>query len=188
MKAGSYGEATKWRDEHLALAKLLQATDLEEGFKWGKPCYAVEGKNIGIVQRMNGFLTFMFFNGALLKDDKGLLHAPGPNSRCGGRLHFTSVKEVKAAQPALRALIEQAIALNRAGAKVGPPPKLVLVEELQSRLNGPNPKKPHSKASPEADRGSIVRTFQAPKQPRTRERRIDKVVPKILEGKGFRER
>jgi len=111
---------------------------LAEDIKWGKPCYSHDGKNIAIMQEMKNSLALMFFKGALLDDPAGVLHAQGPNSRSARRLEFTSVADVKRMGGALKSLLAEAITVEESGANVGPAPELVLVEELQNRLDRNN--------------------------------------------------
>ena len=63
----------KWPDEMTELRSILLNSGLSEELKWGKPCYSHDGKNIVIIQEMKAFLALMFFKGALLTDDAGVL-------------------------------------------------------------------------------------------------------------------
>ena len=126
----------QWPAEITELRAVLLGCGLDEELKWGKPCYVHEGSNIAIVQEMKGFLALMFFKGALLSDAAGVLEDQGPNSRSARRMRFTSVDDVKRLADAVRACVQEAIDAEDAGLEVGPPPELVLAEELQERLDG----------------------------------------------------
>ena len=67
------GRSSQWPDELAAMRRVLLGCGLDEELKWGKPCYAHEGRNIVILQEMKDFLSAMFFKGALLEDAEGLL-------------------------------------------------------------------------------------------------------------------
>lgn len=170
------------------LRPILLSCGLTEEIKWGKPCYSHEGTNIVILQEMNGFLALMFFKGALLDDPGGVLEDQGPNSRSARRLRFTSVEDVARLADTVRAYVEEAIDVEQAGLKVGPAPELVFVEELQNRLD----RDPAFKAAFESLTPGRQREynlyFSAAKQAETRTARVDKYTPKILDGKGFRDR
>ncbi len=87
--------AELWRQEADELRGILLECGLVEEQKWGKPCYTDNGKNICIIQRFKDFLALLFFKGGLLKDPAGMLERPGPNSRVGYRMRFTSAQDVR---------------------------------------------------------------------------------------------
>lgn len=180
--------AEHWPAEIAALRPTLLASGLTEATKWGKPCYSLDDANIAIVQEMKNFLALMFFKGALLSDPAGVLRSQGPNSRSARRIEFTSVDDVERLAGVVAEYLEEAIAVEEAGLEVEPAPELVLVDELQHRLD----ENPELKAAFEALTPGRQREYHlqisSAKQSATRERRIDKFVPKILAGKGFRDR
>lgn len=178
----------RWPVEMRALRSILLDCHLDEELKWGKPCYGHDGKNIVIVQEMKGFLALMFFKGALLEDPLGILHEQGPNSRSAKRLEFTSVADVAAHTDAIRAYIEAAIDLERAGLEVGPAAEPEMVEELRRRLDDdPEFRAAFTSLTPGRQREYHLH-FSDAKQASTRERRIDKYEARILAGKGLRDR
>ena len=88
----------------------------------------------------------------------------------------------------MRAYVGEAIHVEKAGLVVGPPPELVLVGELQSRLD----QDPTFKAAFEALTPGRQREynlyFSDAKRVETRQARVEKYAAKILDGKGFRDR
>ena len=178
----------KWPEEMSALRPVLLGCGLGEEIKWGKPCYSHEGSNIVILQEMKEFLALMFFKGALLNDSEGVLEQQGSNSRSARRIRFTSVEDVARLADTVKAYIDEAIEVEEAGLEVGPVPELLLVEELQNRLD----QDPAFKAAFEALTPGRQREynlyFSGAKQAKTREARVEKYAQNILEGKGFRER
>ncbi|MCY3619712.1 MAG: YdeI/OmpD-associated family protein [Acidimicrobiaceae bacterium] len=167
---------------------VLLRTGLTEEFKWRSPCYSHGGKNIVIVQDMRNCLALMFFKGALLADPDGVFVDHGPNSRSARRIEFTSVDDVTRLADTVRAYIDDAVSVEELGLKVGPHPALVLVEELQNRLEqDPALKAAFEALTPGRQREYNVHVSGA-KQAKTREARIDRYAPKILAGKGLRDR
>lgn len=180
--------AKKWRQEGMQLRAILLDCGLREERKWAKPCYTADGKNIAIIQRMNDYLALMFFKGALLADPQGVLRAQGENSRWARRMEFASMNAVASGEPTLRAYVQEAIEVERAGLTLPEPPGLVLVDELRSRLAADTAlNAAFTSLTPGRQRGYNL-FFSAPKQSATRQNRIDKYVPKILAGKGFHDR
>ena len=177
-----------WPDEMAALRTILLAAGLDEAIKWGKPCYGHDGDNIAIMQEMKGFLALMFFKGALLDDPDGALESQGPNSRSARRICFTSVEDVVRRADTVSALVVQAIDVEAAGLEVGPAPEPVLVDELRRRLDDDPALKEAFEALTPGRRREYHLHVSSAKQAATRESRVEKCVPKILSGKGFRDR
>ena len=188
-RVDAYIRASKrWPDEITALRPVLLGTGLTEELKWRSPCYSHDGKNIVIVQEMNDHLALMFFKGALLADPDGVLVDQGPNSRSARRIEFTSVEDVTRLAGTVVAYIDEAVKVEELGLKVGPPPELVLVEELQNRLDADPALKAAFETLTPGRRREYNLHISGAKQAKTREARIDKHAPKILEGKGLRDR
>lgn len=183
-----FAEMKSWRDEAAALRKILRRCELEEQIKWRKPCYSHDGDNIAIIQPFKGFLALMFFKGALLEDPDGLLEEQGKNTRSAKRVCFRSVDDVTANQSALVRFVKEAIENERAGLEVPKDDGLALVDELQARLEAdPKLKAAFESLTPGRQREYNLHVGGAKRKP-TRERRIDKCTPKILAGKGLRDR
>ena len=178
----------KWPEEMTDLRPILLSCGLTEEIKWGKPCYSHEGRNIVILQEMKEFLALMFFKGSLLNDPEGVLEEQGPNSRSARRIPFTSVEDVARLADTVKEYIDEAIDVEEAGKKVGPPPELLLVAELQSRLDqDPALKAAFESLTPGRQREYNL-YFSGARQAKTRAARVEKYAWKILDGKGFRDR
>lgn len=177
-----------WPAEMAALRPLLLERGLGEQVKWRKPCYDLDGANLAIMQEMKGFLALMFFKGALIDDPDDLLRPQGENSRSAMRLEFTSVAEIETAADAIGALLDRAIAVEEAGLELPPAPELELVAELQDRLDADQAlRAAFDRLTPGRQREYHLQISSA-KKAETRVARVDKFVPKILAGKGFRDR
>ena len=178
----------RWSEELNEIRPLLRECGLSEEIKWGKPCYTHDGSNIVILQEMKDFLALMFFKGALLDDPHGVLEDQGPNTRSARRIRFTSVDDVRRLADTVRAYVDQAIEVEEAGLEIEPAPELELVPELQRRLDAdPRLKAAFEALTPGRQREYHLQISSA-KQASTREARVDKFTPRILAGKGFRDR
>ena len=177
----------KWPEEMTDLRPTLLGCGLTEEIKWGKPCYSHRGKNIVILQEMNEFLSLMFFKGALLNDPDGVLEDQGPNSRSARRIRFASVRDVERLTDTVKAYIDEAIDIEEGGLAIAPAPELVLVEELQKRIDqDPALKSAFESLTPGRQREYNL-YFSDAKQAKTREARVEKYAQKILDGKGYRD-
>jgi uncharacterized protein YdeI (YjbR/CyaY-like superfamily) len=180
--------ATLWPDEMAALRPLLLSAGLREQIKWRKPCYADGDANIVILQEMKPYLSVMFFKGALLEDPAGLLRDQGPNSRSAKRLELTSVAQIEELAPIIADYVAEAIDVERSGQQLPPPPELELVAELQDRLDADAQLAAAFAALTPGRQREYHLHISGAKQSSTRSSRVDACIPKILAGKGMRDR
>jgi len=179
----------RWQEVLVALRALARAAGLREEVKWGSPCYSLDGKNVLMVAAYNEFACISFFKGTLLVDDADLLESPGPNSQAVRLVKFTSLAAFAAQRAAVVALVEQAMALARTGAKVvfAPAPEPV-PEELQAVLDAdPELADAFAALTPGRQRSHILHVSGA-KQVASRQGRAEKCAEKIRAGKGFLDR
>jgi uncharacterized protein YdeI (YjbR/CyaY-like superfamily) len=177
----------KWPKEMQRLRSIAIDCGLVEEVKWGVPCYTFEKSNVAIVAAFKEYCSISFFKGALLEDPKQALVKPGENSQAARLVKFTTLKQVVALEPVLKELIKQAIEVERKGLKVDFKAKteLEIPDELQTKFDQlPALKSAFHSLTPGRQRGYILH-FTSAKQSKTRESRIEKCIPAILEGRGF---
>lgn len=176
-----------WPEELKLLRAIVLDCGLTEELKWKVPCYTIDGHNVAIVSALNAHACISFFKGCLLADPQQLLEKPGENCQAARVVRFTSAKDVHKATAALKQLIQQAIEVERSGLKVDFKAKneLVLPDELLKKLEErPALRTAWEKLTPGRQRGYVL-FFSAAKQSKTREARIEKYSPSILEGRGM---
>ncbi|MDX2055655.1 MAG: YdeI/OmpD-associated family protein [Polyangiaceae bacterium] len=180
--------AKAWRGEIEKLRSLLMECGLEEELKWGKPCYAIGGKNVAIIQPFKEHCSLMFFKGALLKDTHGLLRSQGENTQSALRLEFRSEAEIVKAT--VKSYVKQAIAAEKAGLAVEFKAKeeLTLPAELTDILKKNGKLAKAFNALTPGRKRAYVMHFTGAKQSQTRTARIEKCIPKILAGLGMNDR
>ena len=183
--------AEPWRDEIAELRRIVLECGLAEEVKWGAPCFTADGGNVVIIGVLNDYCCLSFFKGVLLKDPEGILRAPGENSRSGRLIPFTAVDQILAQEATLKAYVDEAAGLERAGATVDfakDREDLPVPAELQARLDDdPAFRAAFEALTPGRRRGWILH-FSGAKQSATRASRIDKATPRILAGKGMHDR
>jgi uncharacterized protein YdeI (YjbR/CyaY-like superfamily) len=173
--------------ETAELQRIAQSCGLLEKIKWGKPCFTFEDKNIVLIQRFNNYIALLFFKGALLKDSEKLLSRVGEHMQAPRQLRFSSLADITRLSSAIKAYLQQAIDLEKSGAKVEfkRATELRLPGELQTRLDtDPALNKAFAALTPGRQKGYIYR-IAAAKQSATRASRVDKYAPQILAGKGL---
>lgn len=180
----------RWKPVLMALRELVLASGLKEEVKWGSPCYTLAGKNVVMVSAFKEHCALLFFKGAALVDETGVLESPGPSSRFARCVKFASLEQVKARLGVTRALVDQAIVLERSGKKIVPDKSASesVPPELARRLaTDPTLARAFAALTPGRRRSHILHVAGA-KQSDTRERRIDRCTPNILAGRGMNER
>jgi uncharacterized protein YdeI (YjbR/CyaY-like superfamily) len=180
------GSAQKWRQEFEKLRLIVLDCQLTEEFKWRQPCYTLEKHNIVIIGGFKEYCALMFFKGALLKDADGILVTPG-QTQAGRQIRFTDVREIVEMEPVLRAYIQEAIEVEKAGLKVDKKKTsdFTIPNEFQTKLDEiPAVKATFSALTPGRQRAYIFH-FSAPKQSKTRAGRVEKCIPRILNGQGL---
>ncbi len=180
-------KVNQWRAELKLLRKLVLACGLTEEVKWSVPCYTIDSKNVLIISAFKENCAINFFKGALLSDKHGLLEKPGENSQSARFVRMRSVAEVRQLEPQLKEIVLEAIEVERSGQKVDFKAKheLVIPEELDRKFAElPALRTAFEALTPGRQRGYIL-YFTGAKQSKTRESRIDKCVPQILEGRGM---
>ena len=185
----AYLEATdRWPEEIRILRPLLLGCGLTEEIRWGKPCYRHDDANIVLIQEFSDHLALMFFKGVLLEDPEGVLREQGPNSHAAKRIAFTSTDEVAAIAHVVTAYVHEAIAHEDAGTELPPRPDEELAPELVDRLAADGElAEAFENLTPGRRREYNLHVADA-KQSSTRARRVDKIVPRILSGRGLRDR
>jgi uncharacterized protein YdeI (YjbR/CyaY-like superfamily) len=115
--------------------------------------------------------------------------APGENSQSMRMARFTSVEEINALTPVLKKFILQAMENERAGLKVEfkQAGEQDVPVEFQKKLDGDAALKKAFEALTPGRQRAYLLYFSALKQSNTREARIEKLMPRILAGKGFQD-
>jgi uncharacterized protein YdeI (YjbR/CyaY-like superfamily) len=182
-----FDKATQWQEAIKKLRTIALDCGLTEELKWGCPCYLFEKKNIVLMHVFKEYCAFLFFKGALLKDTDGILIQQTKNVQVARQIRFTTVREVVKLAPTVKAYIYQAIEVEKAGvkAKLKKAAEFDIAEEFQKKLDKVRGLKTAFHAlTPGRQRGYLL-YFSAPKQSKTREARVEKCIPAILNGKGL---
>lgn len=183
---------TAWQAEIEALRAIVlepksKTPALKEELKWGCPCYTHKDRNIVLIHVFKNYCALLFFKGALLKDEAGVLIQQTANVQAARQLRFVSLQDVLKRKRMIQTWIQEAIQLEEAGTKV-PLKKTAqfeMVEEFRIQLDkSKSLKKAFESLTPGRQRAYLLH-FSGAKQATTREARVQKFIPKILEGKGI---
>ena len=178
-----------WTAALIELRRIVLAAGFTEERKWGMPTYTWNGKNVIILAAFKENCVISFLKGALLTDPKNLLVMPGENSQSTRFIRFTDVKQVLKLESAIKAFIKEVKLIEESGKKVitKKAHEMDLPDELMAAFKKmPSFKKAFYALTPGRQRGYILH-FAGAKQAATRESRIEKCIPRILEGKGMQD-
>ncbi|MEP6828371.1 MAG: DUF1801 domain-containing protein [Aestuariivirga sp.] len=180
-------KAKTWRDEFEALRAIALSTGLTEELKWGQACYTLDGANVFLIHGFKTYCALLFMKGTLLKDDGGLLVQQTENVQSARQIRFSDLGEIKQLEPRLKAIIKEAIAVEKSGAKVTfkTAADFKVPEEFQAKLDkSAKLKKAFTALTPGRQKGYLL-FFAAAKQAATRTARVEKSISNILTGKGL---
>lgn len=182
-----FNKSEKWQKELKQLRTIALDCGLTEELKWGCPCYTHQNSNIVLIHEFKEYCAFLFFKGVLLNDTNGILIQQTENVQSARQIRFTNVREIVEMQAILKTYIYEAIAVEEAGLKVTlkKTAEFSVPEEFQKKLDKmPALKKAFEALTPGRQRAYLFH-FSQPKQAKTREARVEKYVPQILNGKGL---
>ncbi|MGN2621031.1 YdeI/OmpD-associated family protein [Bacillus stercoris] len=182
-------KAKKWKEEFEKLRAIILDCELTEDFKWMHPCYTYNNKNVVLIHGFKEYCALLFHKGALLQDAHGILIRQTENVQAARQIRFTSVQEINEMKTILKAYIQEAIEVEKAGLKVevNNNIELSIPEELKNKFDEiPELKTAFEALTPGRQRAYTLYFSQA-KQSKTRESRVEKYVQKILDGKGLKD-
>jgi uncharacterized protein YdeI (YjbR/CyaY-like superfamily) len=182
-----FSNSEKWQKEMKKLRTIALGCGLIEELKWGCPSYTLEKSNIVLIHEFKEYCAYLFFKGALMKDPKGLLIQQTKNVQAARQIRFTGVQEIAKLETVLKAYIKEAIAVEKAGLKVEfkTAAQFDMPDEFQSRLESmPALRRAFEALTPGRQKGYLLH-FSSAKQSKTREARVEKCIPLILDGMGL---
>lgn len=182
-----FTKAKTWQEEIELLRDIVLDCGLDEVLKWGCPCYTSEGSNIVLIHTFKEYCALLFFKGALMKDPKDILIQQTANVQAARQMRFTSSQEITKLKTSIKAYIKEAIAIEKAGLKVEmkKTAEFEMPEEFKQVLKEDAELKKAFKALTPGRQRAYLLHFSSAKQSKTREARIEKCIPDILEGKGL---
>ncbi|PBI83031.1 hypothetical protein BSF41_46250 [Flavobacterium sp. ACN2] len=182
-----FEKAEKWKAEIEQMREIVLDCHLSEELKWGSPCYTFEKANIVLIHYFKEYCAFLFFKGALMKDPENILIQQSDNVQAARQVRFTNVQDILAKKEILKKYIFEAAEIEKSGQKVEMKKvsDFEIAEELQNKFNSDaDLKKAFYALTPGRQRAYLLH-FSQPKQSKTREARVEKNIPRIVDGKGL---
>jgi uncharacterized protein YdeI (YjbR/CyaY-like superfamily) len=182
-----HSKEARWPAEYAALRKLCLASGLNESLKWGQACYDLDGGNVVLIHGFKDYCALLFMKGALLKDTEGILVQQTKNVQSARQIRFASLVDIAARKASVKQYIQEAVAIERAGAKVvmKTQAQFEVPAEFEQRLDADAKLAEAFHAlTPGRQKGYLLH-FSGAKQSATRAARVDKHAPRILQGLGL---
>ena len=180
---------TQWNAEVNRLREILCSTDLEETVKWGIPAYTHKGKNVcGIADFKNHFAVW-FYQGALLADEKKvLINAQEGKTKAMRQWRMTSKSDIKVR--ILKSYVKEAIALVDSGKSIpaNRSKPIVLSPELKTAFSKNKKAAKAFDAFTKGKQREFAEYISDAKRSETKLKRIEKILPMILDGVGLNDK
>ncbi len=179
----------QWAEELEKTASILNKTELPIAVKWGADVYTHEGKNVVSYGGFKNYCALWFFNGVFLKDPhQVLVNAQDGKTKSLRQWRFTSLSEID--EEKILTYVNEAVEVEKKGLKIQaekfkaiPLPEL-FSDALNQNINFKNA---FNKLTPGKQKEYILYINEA-KQEATKLKRITKIEPLILEGKGLNDK
>lgn len=181
-----FNNLERWSDELRKLREIVTSTELVEEIKWGMPCYTFKGKNVVGMSGFKSYFGLWFHQGALLKDEKGLLiNAQEGKTKALRQWRMHSAADIN--PQLIKRYLKEAIGFAREGVEIAParkkslaiPPELKMALEKNKRAAAA-----FEKLTPGLRREYADYVAEA-KRADTKERRLKKILPMIAKGAGL---
>lgn len=173
----------------IVLRELLKSTALEETVKWGSPVYTIRGKNIVGLGSFKSYVGLWFFQGALLNDDaKVLINAQKEVTKAMRQWRFGRVEEIN--DKLILKYIQESIENQKQGKELKPDRNkpIEIPEELKTAFST-NKKLENAFYKITAGyQREFANYISEAKRKETRENRIKKITPLILQNIGLNDK
>ena len=180
----------KWQAPLELLRSLILSTGLTETIKWMFPTYMLKGKNIVAIAAFKDYFGIWFFQGGTLKDDLKVLHnAQEGKTKAMRQWRFHSIEEIDG--EALLGSIEEAIQNQKAGniiKTVRSKKPLIIPPELQAALTDNQVLATHFETFGLSDKRDFAEYISTAKRIATKDKRMEKIIPMILQGVGLNDK
>lgn len=177
------------REILIVLREIFRSTELTETVKWGGPVYTISDKNVIGLGSFKSYAGMWFYQGVFLKDEAGvLINAQEGTTKALRQWRFTSVDEID--DKLVLQYVGEAIQNAKEGKELKPDrdKKLEIPDELQTAFdNDKNLAAAFQAFTPGCQREFAGYVAEA-KRTETRESRVQKIIPMILEKRGLNDK
>jgi len=185
--AGYVKEHAHWSKGLTTLRNLLLDTELEEHIKWGIPVFCIDGKNVVGVAGFKHKYGLWFYQGSFMSDPAGIM-VNAQEGKTKGMRHIYFEEGDKIDKKVIKCYIKEAIDNQKAGKTIKSSRRsLILDPILEEALEDKELNVAFEKLRM-SQRIDFAEHILRAKQEATKLRRLDKIVPMIMEGVGLHDK
>lgn len=180
---------TSGKETLIVLRDILNSTELEETIKWGQPCYTINGKNVVGIGSFKNYAGLWFFQGALLKDKANvLINAQEERTKAMRQWRFESVDDLD--EKLILEYIKEAINNQKQNKaiKADHNKELIIPVELQEAFENDPQLKANFYHFTIGRQREFAEYISEAKQEKTRQMRLQKVIPLIQQTVGLNDK
>ncbi|NNJ87831.1 MAG: hypothetical protein HKP53_00390 [Eudoraea sp.] len=184
-----YAKEGPYKEGLAKLRELALQTDLEETLKWGAPVYTINNKNVLGIIAFKSYFGLWFYNGCYLKDpEKVLENAQEGKTKAMRHWKFQSVQEIPTQK--VLSYIKEAIENQKNGLEWIPErtKKTIIPPELKEAITKNAALSASFKSLAPYKQREYCEYIATAKQEKTKQTRLKKIIPMILEGHGFNDK
>lgn len=179
----------KWEDALRKLREIFLSTELEETVKWGAPIYTINGKNVVGLAAFKAYVGIWFFQGVFLKDEqKMLINAQEGKTKALRQWRFNSSEEIDA--DLVKTYVFEAIDNQKQGKEIKPAKtkNVIIPPELQQALDQNQGLKTQFDELSLSCKREYAEYILEAKREATKLRRLEKIIPMILQNVGLNDK
>ena len=180
----------QWQSELDNLRRILLKTELEETLKWSIPTYCINGKNVAGIAGFKNYVGLWFFNVVFLKDEANvLMNAQEGKTKGMRQWRFKSKDEIN--ETLILKYANEAISNQKMGLEIKPDrhkKEIIIPPELNLLLKKDNDLKVAFDQLTPYKRREYCDYIRAAKRDTTKQSRLVKVTPMILNGVGLNDK
>ncbi len=171
----------------IKLRNILHKSSMQETVKWGIPTYTYQAKNLIGIGAFKNHVSIWFFQGALLKDKYGILsNAQEGKTKAMRQIQFKTIEEIDISK--LDEYINETIENQKNGLFIKPEKNkkpIVIPNKLKQEFKINNSLKTCFNDLTLSKQREFTEYIKTAKRDTTKENRLKKIIPLILEKKGL---
>lgn len=180
-------DKNNWTQELNLLRSVFMDLPVEETIKWGAPVYVHKGKNIVGLSAFKNYCGLWFFQGSFLVDkEKVLVNAQEGKTQAMRQWRFNELGEIDTIL--IKQYVLEAIKNSEEGrelkAKKNTKP-IIIPKELQLELDKNDRLKETFNEFTLSKQREFINYISEAKRVATKEKRLEKIIPMILNGIGL---
>lgn len=180
----------EWEEKLCVLQRIvLENSAIEETVKWSIPVYTVNGKNVLGLSAFKSHVGLWFFQGALLKDEANVL-VNAQEGKTQAMRHWKFFMEDAIPEDLIKTYVDEAVQNQKEGKVVimKKSAAMELPELLKAALEANTALKTAFEGLSNYKQKEYVEYIVTAKRAATKESRLTKIIPMILEGKGLNDK